>query len=264
MNVLSEYPIGVFDSGVGGISVLADLVKLMPHEHFWYFGDTLHAPYGTKSPDEVRGYCMDIAQQMLKLPVKAIVIACNTASSAGAQLMRDTFDLPIIAMEPALKPASEMRHGGRILVMATPNTLRLPKFQQLYARYGAGAVPVPCPGLMEYVENMDDQGARKYLQDLFSSYFDKGPVDAVVLGCTHYVFLKPLIRELLPPQTAVIDGNAGTARQLRRVLESRDLLAQEGLGTVSFHTSLPDTPETQKKQELERMQILYARAHQIE
>ena len=127
-------------------------------------------------------------------------------------------------MEPALKPASELRHGGRILVMATPLTLRLPKFQALMERYGEGASPLPCPGLMELVEEgeLDGPEVRNYLSALLQPYRD-APLDAVVLGCTHYVFLRPVLRRMLPPETALLDGNAGTVRQLHRVLEQRGL-----------------------------------------
>ena len=257
-------PIGVFDSGVGGISVLAELARLMPHEDFWYYGDTVHAPYGTKPVELVREYSGAIVSRMLEIPVKAIVIACNTASSAAAQMLRERYDLPIIAMEPALKPASELRHGGKILVLATSNTLALPKYRHLYALYGEGAESVPCPGLMEYVERGDENGARSYLQELFGRY--TAPLDAVVLGCTHYVFLRHVVQSLLPAQTAVLDGNLGTSRQCMRVLSDRGLLREEGGGHISFHTSLEDGTKTQKIQsasEVRRMEALFARAREL-
>ncbi len=236
-----DLPIGIFDSGVGGISVLGEIAGLMPHEKLWYYGDTAYAPYGTKPVEAVLNRSMEIVRNMLDLPVKAIVIACNTASSIAAPEIRASIDLPVIAMEPALKPASMMRHGGRILVLATPNTLKLPKFQRLYELYGEGAIPVPCPGLMELVEEGRDDLARDYLKDLFARY--EPGVDAVVLGCTHYVFLKKMATELLPEGTMVVDGNLGTARQLKRVLEANGLLRQEGGGSVTFHTSSYVTDE---------------------
>ena len=135
-------PIGVFDSGVGGISVLAELMRTLPNERFLYYGDSLHAPYGTKPEAEVLGYVRGIMAEMMRRGVKAVVIACNTATSVAAATLRAELDLPIIGMEPALKPASEIRHGGQILVLATPVTLRLQKFQALMARYGE---PCRCP-----------------------------------------------------------------------------------------------------------------------
>lgn len=228
-------PIGVFDSGVGGVSVLGELTRTLPHEDFLYFGDNLHAPYGTKPEGEVLTYVRGVMQHLMAQDVKAVVIACNTATSVAAATLRQELSLPIVGMEPALKPASEMRHGGQILVLATPMTLRLPKFQALYARYGEGAIPLPCPGLMELVEQQAFDQAQRYLAELFSPY-DLAQVDAVVLGCTHYVFLRPCLQQLLPPHVLVLDGNAGTARQLHRVLEAQHLLNDQG-GSIRFETS---------------------------
>lgn len=229
-------PIGVFDSGVGGISVLAELMRTLPRERFLYYGDSLHAPYGTKPETEVLGYVRGIMAEMMRRGVKAVVIACNTATSVAAATLRAELDLPIIGMEPALKPASEIRHGGQILVLATPVTLRLQKFQALMARYGEGAVPLPCPGLMELVEREAFDQAGRYLQEHFAA-FDMEHVDAVVLGCTHYVFLRHVLAKILPPHIQVMDGNAGTARQLARVLEGRGLKRLEGQGSVELETS---------------------------
>ena len=208
-------PIGVFDSGVGGISVLGELRRTLPREDFIYFGDNLHAPYGTKPEEEVLGYIRGVMDHLSARDVKAVVIACNTATSVAAATLRAELELPIIGMEPALKPAAEQRRGGQILVLATPMTLRLPKFQALYQRYGEGAVRLPCPGLMELVENQAFEQARRYLAEHFLA-FDLQQVDAVVLGCTHYVFLRPILQQLLPPHVLILDGNAGTARQLAR------------------------------------------------
>jgi len=229
-------PIGVFDSGVGGISTLAEMMHLLPRESFLFYGDSAHAPYGTKSRPEVLGYVQNVMQELLDRRVKAVVIACNTATAVAAAELRATYQLPIIGMEPALKPAHELRHGGAILVLATPMTLQLEKFRLLMARYGEGAVPLPCPGLMELVEQEAFDQARKYLTDLFAPY-DMRRVDAVVLGCTHYVFLRPVLEDILPENVQVLDGNAGTARQLRRVLENNDLLSAIPQGFAEFLTS---------------------------
>ena len=176
-----------------------------------------------------------VMARLLAADVKAVVIACNTATAVAAAELRARYDLPIIGIEPALKPAHELRHGGSILVLATPMTLRLEKFRALYAKYGEGAIPLPCPGLMELVEAEDNEAARRYLLALFAPY-DLTRVDAVVLGCTHYVFLRPILAEILPATVSVLDGNEGTARQLRRVLTERDLLAS-GEGSVTLETS---------------------------
>ena len=231
-----ERPIGVFDSGVGGVSTLAEMTRLMPHERFLFYGDTAHAPYGTKSRELVMGYVRGIMEHLLRQDVKAVAIACNTATAVAAAELRAEYELPIIGIEPALKPAHEMRHGGSILVLATPMTLRLEKFQHLMSQYGEGAVPLPCPGLMELVENEAFEQAARYFRELFMPY-DLKKVDAVVLGCTHYVFLRPVLGDILPESVQMLDGNLGTARQLRRVLESRGLNAEAGEGSVSFETS---------------------------
>ena len=228
-------PIGVFDSGVGGIGTLAALRRELPEEKFLFYGDTANAPYGTKSRDEVMSCINRIMEHLLAQDVKAVVIACNTATAVAAAELRARYDLPIIGIEPALKPASEVRKDGSILVLATPMTLKLEKFRALYARYGEGAIPLPCPGLMELVEREANDEARRYLLELLSPY-DLTKVDAVVLGCTHYVFLRPLLKEILPAGVSVLDGNEGTARQLRRVLTAKELLS-DGPGSVTMETS---------------------------
>ena len=254
--MVDERPIGVFDSGVGGIGTLAEMTRLMPHEHFLFYGDTAHAPYGTKPRETVLGYVRAVMEHLLEQDVKAVAIACNTATSVAAAELRATYDLPIIGIEPALKPAHEARHGGSIIVLATPMTLRLEKFQRLMSQYGEGAVPLPCPGLMELVENEAFEQAGRYLREHFSPY-DLHQVDAVVLGCTHYVFLRPVLKDILPETVQVLDGNLGTARQLRRVLEGRGLLRAEGEGSVSFETSGDPT------QVLPRMRRLMGLAQEI-
>ena len=229
-------PIGVFDSGVGGISTLREMIRELPDERFIYFGDAANAPYGTKSTQEVIDCVRSVVEHLMKKEIKALVIACNTATGAAAATLRKELSIPVIGMEPALKPASQVRKNGSVLVMATPLTLHQEKFENLMKQYGQGAEKVPCPGLMEIVEADDGAGALHYLRELFSR-FDLDQVDAVVLGCTHYVFLKDMIRDLLPERIAITDGNAGTARQLKRVLAKADLLNGEGPGSVELETS---------------------------
>ncbi len=229
-------PIGVFDSGVGGISALQAMIRLLPQEHFIYFGDTANAPYGTKETDEVIACVREVTNRLTARNIKALVIACNTATGAAAYTLRRELDIPVIGMEPALKPASELRKNGSILVLATPLTLHQEKFNQLMEKYGEGAVRVPCTGLMELVEQENWEAARAYLKEVFSLY-DLKRVDAVVLGCTHYVFLKPMIRKMLPDHIAITEGSEGTARQLKRVLARNHLLREKGQGIVELETS---------------------------
>ena len=236
MGINREDPIGVFDSGVGGISTLGAMAYLLPGENFIYYGDTRNAPYGTKSTDEVIHCVREVTAQLLEEHIKALVIACNTATGAAAATLRRELTLPVIGMEPALKPAWEAHRNGNILVLATPLTLRQEKFTVLMEKYGEHACTLPCEGLMELVENEDDHAAEIYLRNLFSEWKEE-EISAVVLGCTHYVFLKPMIRAMLPPHVLITDGNEGTARQLKRVLEGHMLLSDRTKGSIVLKTS---------------------------
>ena len=245
-------PIGVFDSGVGGISALQAMIRVLPQEHFIYYGDTANAPYGTKKTDEVIDCVRQVTARLMKRNIKALVIACNTATGAAAYTLRREMTIPVIGMEPALKPASELRRNGDILVLATPLTLHQEKFNRLMEKYGDGAVRVPCTGLMELVEQENWKAAQSYLEEVFALYELK-QVDAVVLGCTHYVFLKDMIRKMLPDHIAITEGSDGTARQLKRVLARNHLLCEDGNGMVELETS--GEPE-----DLEKMRRLLNRA----
>lgn len=229
----STAPIGVFDSGLGGISVAREIRRDMPNEHVLYFGDSANAPYGTKSPEQVRELSDAIVKRFVEQGVKAVVIACNTATSAAANELRDRYDIPIIGMEPALKVACDRGHGNRqrVIVTATPLTLRERKFAVLMDRFKADHTifPEPCPGLVEIVEHgqLDDHDVvMRTLHQYFDQY-DLSTIDAVVLGCTHFVFYRDYFRELLPDTAEIIDGNEGTVRHLGVVLESLGKLAPE-------------------------------------
>ena len=232
--------VGVFDSGVGGISVLRELVSALPNEGFVYFGDSAHAPYGEKTRDQVVRLSRDIVDQLLDEGAKAIVIACNTATSAAAaELRADYAHVPIIGVEPALKPATLEPHVHRILVMATPITLRLDKYQQLAERWGSGheVIPVPCPGLAARIEqgNLSAPDLYEMLEGLIGEY--AGTVDSAVLGCTHYPFIARQIRDVIG-DVPLFDGTLGTAQQLERKLAERGLLTKSrGAGNVVFASS---------------------------
>ena len=240
-------PVAVFDSGLGGISVLRELVRTLPRENYLYFGDSLHAPYGTKTPQEVITLSLQAADRLLAQGAKALVVACNTATSAAIRTLRKTYpELAIVGTEPAIKPAVERHPGGRILMLATAMTVQEEKFQRLKAQYDEQAqiIPIACSGLMEYVEQGILRGAEVegYLLDKLEPYL-KVPIDAVVLGCTHYPFLSGAIRRIVGRRPEIIDGSIGIARQLERRLEEQGLLNPGDVsGKVEFQNSL-DEPE---------------------
>lgn len=237
--------IAVFDSGVGGISVLRALVEELPHERFRYFGDSANAPYGEKSEDQILRLTHGHVGNLIDDGAKAVVIACNTATSVAGPSLREAYpDTLFIGVEPALKPAAEAYPGGSILVMATPVTLALDKYHDLAARLDDTCTihAVACPDLAARIErgNLDAPDMRALVEGYVGSY--RGAVDAVVLGCTHYPFIAALIRDVLGSVES-FDGGAGTARQLRRRLAARNQLAPSTEpGAVEFASSL-DTPE---------------------
>lgn len=243
-------PIGVFDSGVGGISVLRELMRLMPGEDFLYLGDSIHAPYGTRALEDVRNLTIGNVEFLLEKGAKSIVIACNTATSAAVALLRERYpDLPLVGIEPAIKPAVLENPGARVVVMATPMTLRQEKFQKLMGMYEEKAeiLPLPCPGLMEFVErgDLESQELRRYLTELFWTVSER-PVEVIVLGCTHYPFARDMIQEVVGEQVKIYDGGYGTAREMRRRLEEAGLRnpSSDG-GAVTFLNSR-NTPEEEE------------------
>lgn len=256
-----DLPIGIFDSGVGGLSVLRTALRLLPAERFIYYGDIANAPYGTKSEEEVRRCAARVADQLLVQGVKALVIACNTATCAAAAYLREQYpQLIIIGMEPALKLAHDRCPDGQILVLATPVSLASEKYRRLYSCYGERAVSLPCPGLMDFVERgeIDTPAVRAYLTEKLAPYLaGKNAPAAVVLGCTHYVFLKETIRSLLPADTLVLDGNEGAVRQLIRRLTQDDLLRREAsasdAGQSRYHLWLNAPDIVLARQQSERL-----------
>lgn len=226
----TKLPIGVFDSGIGGISVLAEIIKTLPYEEFLYFADTLHSPYGTKPEDVVRSLSIKASEFLSAVGIKSLVVACNTATGVAIREIRKMCHFPVIGMEPALKPAVELGLTGKILVMATPLTLKSKKFHELAHHYKhlAEIVLLPCAGLVEIIEHDVLQGReiKEYLSHLFSSVNKEG-ISAIVLGCTHYVLIKKEIVDIVGSKVAIIDGNCGTARHLRTVLQNECLLNDE-------------------------------------
>lgn len=232
--------IAVFDSGVGGISVLKELVALMPGENYLYYGDCANAPYGTRTTEQVRSLTMAAAEMLFQRNVKALVVACNTATAAAISQLREAYpDQIIIGIEPALKMAADHYPAGRVGVMATPVTLREEKFNQLSSRFPNMQVSaIPVPGLVELIENSSDTDTlQAFLTPVLEGYVNQ--LDAVVLGCTHYPFAAEAIRRILGDKVVLLDGGAGTARQTCRRLEEAGLLAR-GEGSIQIESSSMD------------------------
>ena len=241
MNQKEDY-IGVFDSGVGGVSVLRQLRKRMPGEKFYYFGDSANAPYGSRSTEEIRALTLAAVEKMLQKPLKALVVACNTATAVAIEVLRETYpNLIVVGIEPALKPAADQFPGGCIGVMATLATLREEKFSRLLSRYEENhtVYKIPAPGLVELIEEgkADSKEAEALLRQLLAPYI--GKLDALVLGCTHYPFAAATLRRCLGPRVVLMDGGDGTARETMRRLEEAKLL-REGVGEIVWHNSLED------------------------
>lgn len=233
--------IAVIDSGVGGISVLRELVRLMPNERFLYFGDSANAPYGTKSAEEVIRMTDATVKRLMARGIKALVVACNTATAVAISMLREKYpDFIIIGIEPALKPAVKSYPNGSIGIMATPVTLRGEKLKRLIAANPHPDIRlIPAPGLVELVEaglaNSPQMDA--FLTPVLGPFI--GKLDGLVLGCTHYPFVIPAIRRILGDRTQLFDGGEGTARQTQLRLRNAGLLS-DGPGCVVFENSLDD------------------------
>ena len=246
LKLSKELPIGFMDSGLGGLSVLREAVKLMPNEDFIYYGDSANAPYGTKPPEVIRKLTFNVVDRLLKRGIKGLAVACNTATSAAVRPLRERYpELPIVGIEPAVKPAAMNNHGGRVIVMATPMTIRQPKFNRLLDKYKdmAEFVPVECKGLMEYVEHGELDGADldAYFEEHLKPYITED-TETIVLGCTHYPFLSPHLKEYLKNDNIrLIDGSYGTSMELKRQLKEKNLLRdEERKGTVTIENSSHD------------------------
>jgi len=234
-------PIGVFDSGVGGLSVLREIRRELPFEDLIYVADSAHAPYGDKPREQIESRSFAIAEFLLTLGAKAIVVACNTATSAAAVQMRQRLSVPLIAMEPAVKPAVVQTRSGVVGVLATSQTLASHSFVNLLGQYAIGAdvLVQPCPGLVERVEQgaLECDITRRLVTSYVKPLLDRG-ADTLVLGCTHYPHLRPLIQEVAGPEVSVLDSGVGVARQVRRRLGNEGLLRdQTSTGYTRFFAS---------------------------
>jgi len=238
---MSEAPVGVFDSGVGGLSVLGEIERLLPDESLLYVADTGHMPYGEKSPEFIRERCVQVAQFFREQDAKALVLACNTATVAAVADLRQRYpDWPIVGMEPAVKPAAAATRSGIVGVLATTGTLRSAKFVALLDRFAneVQVITQPCPGLVELIEigDLHSPELRLLLQGYVQPLLAAG-CDTLILGCTHYPFLKPLLATLVPADVVLVDTGAAVARQLQRLLSGGAVLAKGPAQPAQFWTS---------------------------
>lgn len=251
-NVAAASPIGVFDSGVGGLSVLRALRRELPGEDFVYFSDAGHAPYGERGDGFVSERSLAIAVDLLEQHrIKGLVVACNTATAAAVHLLRARHThLPVVGVEPALKPAAALTRTGHVAVLATRGTLSSAKFRALRESLHGQAefVLVPCDGLAGAIEAGDEPLVRelcgRYTRDVCCFGAGPGEIDTLVLGCTHYPFAAEVFRDLVGPAVRLVETGEPVARQTRRLLEAQGLLNPEGAGRVEFRTT--GSPEALK------------------
>jgi len=241
--VVEKKPIGIFDSGVGGISVLRHIRLVLPGEDILYVADSRYAPYGNKSPGFIAERAIKLSEFLISQGAKALVVACNTATAAAASQLRERYSVPIIAMEPAVKPAAAATKTGVIGVLATSGTLKSAQFAGLLEHYGqhVQVVTQACHGLVECIERGELEAAAtrallgRYVQPLLDAN-----ADTIVLGCTHYPFVRELIEQLVGKDVVLVDTGAAVANQLKHRLQAQNLLDNETVaGQVKFWTNNP-------------------------
>jgi glutamate racemase len=238
---MSDAPVGIFDSGVGGLSVLREIRLLLPAEDLLFVADSAHAPYGVRSAEEIRARSHTLTEFLVEQGAKAVVVACNTATAAAADALRATFAVPIVAMEPAVKPAVAATRSSVVGVLATVGTLQSARFAALLDRFGSDVTVVTEPGvgLVEQIEAgaLTGERTRKLVEERVMPMLAAG-ADVIILGCTHYPFLRPLVAEVAGPAVTLVDTGAAVARRLQDVLTERALTAASGRpGTERFWTT---------------------------
>ncbi|MBN2879352.1 MAG: glutamate racemase [Clostridia bacterium] len=234
----NNQPIGVFDSGVGGLSVLQFAVEIMPSENFIYLGDFANAPYGNKQKEKIIDISVANAAKLTDMNIKALLIACNTATSAAAHILRRDLSIPVIGLEPAIKPAAQYAENGKaVVVLATPQTLRLNKFNDLLESFDCEIVPVACPGLSRLIETAGPKSKAidEYLTEILS-FVNTDNTSSIVIGCTHFSFISDEIQKITGG-IRLFDGRFGAARQLKRVIGDH---SAEGSGSITLMSSIDD------------------------
>ena len=233
-------PVGLFDSGVGGLSVAREIRRLLPAEDILYVADTAYCPYGDRGTDEVRARALAVGRHLEAAEAKVVVVACNTATGAALEALRETLGVPVIGLEPAVKTAAARTRNGRIGVMATSGTLRSERFARLVREHANGArlVAQPCPGLVDLIEQGELEGDALLARvgDL-TRPLREAEVDHVVLGCTHYPFVEDAIRRAMGPGVEIVDSGPAIARRLAQVLDEKGVRAAGGSGSLRLRTT---------------------------
>jgi len=233
-------PIGIFDSGIGGLSVAREIRRELPSEHLLYLADSAYVPYGDRTVDEVRARTLAAGRYLEERGAKVLVVACNTASGAALELLREQLSIPVVGLEPAVKPAVAGSRNGRVGVMATVGTLRSDRYARLVEAYANGSqvIAQPCPGLADLIEDghLDDDALRASLAE-FAAPLRAAGVDTVVLGCTHYPFVRAQIEAALGPGVRLLDSGPAIARQTARVLRAAGALEPGGSGSLRLLTT---------------------------
>lgn len=240
---MQENPIGFFDSGVGGLSVLKYALKIMPEENYIYFGDSLNAPYGTKTKEQVFALAKSAINHLIDQNAKAVVVACNTATSIAVDTLRKEIDIPIISMEPAIKPAIK-KTTGNILLLATNVTLNSERVNKLIEKFDSEnrVIKLPCAQLAQKIEEavFFKNDIDNYLKELLLPYVGEN-ISAIVLGCTHYPFVKDKICAILGKNISVFDGIEGTVLHLKEILESNNIKNKnKNRGYLKIESSIKD------------------------
>ena len=249
---MNNNPIGVFDSGIGGLTVLKKIVEVLPNEKYIYYADTDNVPYGTKSKEEVIKYIQQAVEFLVSKNVKAIVVACNTATSIAVKDLRENYSIPIIGIEPAAKPAIENRGNKKVLIMATPTTIKEEKLKYLLENLNAEAYVdlIAMPKLVEFAENkeFESENVKRYIEEQLKEY-NLEEYSELVLGCTHFPFFKEILSKIFPQNTQIIDGSQGVANRLKSVLEENDILGNNQLEIEYYYSGRL----AENKEELEEL-----------
>jgi glutamate racemase len=234
----NNMPIGVFDSGIGGLSVLNHTLKILPNENYIYIGDFANAPYGVKGQEQILDISIKNADMLCSMNIKALLIACNTATSAAAHILRQRLNIPVVGLEPAIKPASLCAEDNKsIVVLATPQTLRLDKFNNLLKQFNSNVLPIACPGLSRLIETAGPKSSaiKEYLSEILNCV-NRDNTSSIVLGCTHFSFVAEEIQNITGG-IKLFDGRFGAARQLKRVLKDN---LSDNEGSVKLISTIDD------------------------